>query len=231
MSIKDIQNKIIEFNKKTRQCECGKIVASWVSICDDCIKKEKEELKRKDLESMEAYKTENFKEFCKACGIPELFIDVPQADKLLTDSLFVTGDFGTGKTYKAISILKGYIQGLPSDCFVSRSIISSKAFFITAPELLLKIRANIESEENIVNQLSSIELLVIDDLGAEKTSEWVLQTFYIILNRRYSDKLQTIITSNLSLDELREKLGDRIASRIAGMCKIIQLHGKDKRLK
>ena len=74
-------------------------------------------------------------------------------------------------------------------------------------------------------------LLILDDLGAEKTTDWALQSLYIIINKRLSEELQTIITSNLSLDELRDKIGDRIASRIAGMCKIVKLTGRDRRLK
>ena len=73
-------------------------------------------------------------------------------------------------------------------------------------------------------------LLILDDLGVEKTTEWALQALYVVVNRRYLDGRQTIITSNLTLDEVREKLGDRIASRIVGMCHPVRLTGRDRRL-
>ena len=72
--------------------------------------------------------------------------------------------------------------------------------------------------------------LILDDMGAEKTSEWSIQTLYSIIDRRYRDEKQTLITSNLTLDEIAEKVGDRIASRIAGMCKVVEIKGKDRRI-
>jgi integrase len=56
--------------------------------------------------------------------------------------------------------------------------------------------------------------LYLDDLGTEKPTDWALQTLYLIIDRRYPEMMQTIISSNLNLDELSSRLGDRIASRI-----------------
>lgn len=107
------------------------------------------------------------------------------------------------------------------------------AIFITVPELLMKIRSCFsldKCEETIVNKYSNVPFLVLDDLGVEKGSEWALQTLYIIINNRYSNCLQTVITSNFSIEEIGIKLGDRIASRIAGMCDVVELTGTDRRL-
>jgi DNA replication protein DnaC len=71
----------------------------------------------------------------------------------------------------------------------------------------------------------------MDDLGVEKTSEWSMQTLYTITDWRYRELRQTLVTSNLTLDEIAGKVGDRIASRIAGMCKVVELKGKDRRIK
>ena len=87
-----------------------------------------------------------------------------------------------------------------------------------------------QSETEIINNLSEANILILDDLGAEKSSEFALQSLYVIIDQRYSEIRPTIITSNLSLGEIAEKVGDRIASRIAGMCKVIELKGKDRRL-
>jgi hypothetical protein len=73
--------------------------------------------------------------------------------------------------------------------------------------------------------------LILDDIGTEKPSEWAQQNIFLIIDRRYETLRQTIFTSNLSLDELSERLGDRITSRIAEMCKVIELKGKDRRIK
>ena len=74
-------------------------------------------------------------------------------------------------------------------------------------------------------------VLVIDDLGAEKMTDFVKQIIYFIINEREQRCLTTIITSNFSLAQLDEHIDSRISSRIAGMCKVIQLSGRDRRLK
>jgi DNA replication protein DnaC len=86
------------------------------------------------------------------------------------------------------------------------------------------------SEREIIEHYSNVQLLVLDDLGAEKTSDFALQSLYIIIDKRYSEMRHTIITSNLSVDEIAGKVGDRIASRIAGMCRVIELKGRDRRI-
>jgi DNA replication protein DnaC len=109
--------------------------------------------------------------------------------------------------------------------------------WINVSLLLFNIRQSYNSPEQaqderfLVEKYSSIPWLCFDDLGVEKTSEWALQTLYLIINQRYENIRTTIITSNFDLDELADKLGDdRITSRIRGMCKIIKLSGADRRI-
>ena len=109
--------------------------------------------------------------------------------------------------------------------------------FVSVPELLLEIRDTYNgheiSEKEIIDKYSWGDVLVFDDLGVEKQkpSEWALRTLYIIIDRRYLEDLRTIITSNLGIEEVEEKLDDRIASRIAGMCKVRILQGGDRRVR
>jgi DNA replication protein DnaC len=84
---------------------------------------------------------------------------------------------------------------------------------------------------SLIEKYAGKKCLILDDLGVEKTTEWSLQTLYTIIDRRYREEKQTLITSNLTLDEIAEKVGDRIASRIAGMCKVVEIKGRDRRLK
>lgn len=131
--------------------------------------------------------------------------------KASRDSVFLSGKTGCGKTHLAVSILReASIQDVLS------------AYFITVPEMLMRIRAsfspiNEESEEEIVKKFSDYEVLVLDDLGSEKTSEFSITTLFLILDRRDRYFKRTIITSNLSLKEIEESLGARISSRLAGM--------------
>jgi DNA replication protein DnaC len=69
----------------------------------------------------------------------------------------------------------------------------------------------------------------MDDLGTEKPSDWVIQTLYVIINSRYEEDKQTVITSNYSLEEIRKNLNDKIASRIIAMTEVIEIKGIDRR--
>jgi len=184
---------------------------------------------RETWQALREAKRNNFEAYLKACGVPKIFMEVPVTHE--SRSLFLTGGYGIGKTHKAISILKDFVMNLPCAKFVEP--FKDTPIFATAPELLSKIRACFtanESEANLLSIYMRSPLLILDDLGVEKTTEWALQALYVVVNRRYLDGRQTIITSNLTLDEVREKLGDRIASRIVGMCHPVRLTGRDRRL-
>lgn len=139
------------------------------------------------------------------------------------NSIVLSGKTGCGKTHLAVSILReagiyDFLHG---------------AFFITAPEMLLKIRTAFsptatESEEEIIKKFAGFELLVLDDLGAEKTTEYSITTLYLILDRRNRENRRTIVTTNLSLQDVEETLGARIASRLSDM-KFIKINMPDHR--
>ena len=79
------------------------------------------------------------------------------------------------------------------------------------------------------DRLASADLLHIDDLGAEHRTDWVLEQLYTILNARYEDERSTLVTSNLGREELAEQLGERIVSRLEGMCELLPFFGSDAR--
>lgn len=148
--------------------------------------------------------------------------------------LYIYGKVGTGKTHLLHVIQKE----------IEKTFKGKSTQIISTPDLFLRIKSTFsetktEKEEDIIKELSgsympydrSIKILLLDDMGIEKPSEWGIQTLYSIIDKRYQECRKTFFTSNLSLDELSEKLGDRIPSRIAEMCKIIELKGKDRRLK
>lgn len=140
--------------------------------------------------------------------------------------LYLWGDCGVGKTH----IVHGFFRK-----FVEKKI---GAKLYNSPELLDVIRdyygksGYYEYRDNKLKLLLDYEgVLIIDDLGAEKPTQWVAETFYKIINVRYEKMLRTIFTSNLSLEQLADAVGDRIPSRIAEMCEVIHLGGEDRRLK
>ncbi|MFH0857577.1 MAG: ATP-binding protein [Candidatus Magasanikbacteria bacterium] len=155
--------------------------------------------------------------------------------------ILLCGKTGCGKTHLSAAMLREKII-TSTDLFSSHRNINrqyqgcdgSPSYFITVPELLFEIRKTYNdkeiSEQEIVDKYSSVELLVLDDLGAEKTSEWVESTLYLIIDRRNRNEKWTIVTSNLTLDEIEVHLGARIASRLSDM-KVVNIKLPDYRKK
>ena len=111
----------------------------------------------------------------------------------------LVGDVGVGKSHLAYSMIKQLTKD--SD---------KTAALVNVVDLLAKLKADFQSESDYVYRLNSLDYLVLDDLGTEKTSEWYASVIYSILNAR--DK--TIITTNLEPKFLAQKYGKRLYSRI-----------------
>lgn len=135
--------------------------------------------------------------------------------------IYLYGPVGCGKTYAAYA-MRTRLQEL-------RLSVS----FYSAPELFDWIRDDYDHKDayHMDRVLANRGVLIVDDLGVEKASEWVKETFYRIINKRYEEVLPTIITSNLDLGELADRLGDRVSSRLAESCDVIKLEGDDRRIK
>lgn len=151
------------------------------------------------------------------------------------ESLFITGKTGCGKTHLAAAIVREIPTKIKCVGPWDKQQVIDGTVFITAPELLMKARASFSEgakmrEEEIIDHYGGCDLLCLDDLGAEKTTEYSITTLYLIIDRRIRNEMQTIITTNLSLDEIEATLGARIASRLAEM-KIIKINMPDYRKK
>jgi DNA replication protein DnaC len=136
--------------------------------------------------------------------------------------LWLMGDVGTGKTTLAMIVSNAALDA-------GRSVA-----IYSLPRLLNLIRGAIDTEAGMVGfleQLAAVDLLHIDDLGAENTTEWVLEQLYSIVNTRYEDERAMIITTNLKYEELIEQLGERTVSRLVAICgNGLPLYGEDDRL-
>jgi DNA replication protein DnaC len=82
----------------------------------------------------------------------------------------------------------------------------------------------------MLDRLASVDLLHIDDVGAEQTSPWVLEQLYALINARYEDERSVILTTNIEQrEDLIEQIGERTVSRLQEMCELIPLFGDDAR--
>jgi len=125
--------------------------------------------------------------------------------------LWLSGPSGTGKTSAAIAIAKEALQ---------RSYTVS---FRTVPDLLSQIRTTyrdnaLDSYESLRAKLEEVDLLLLDDVGAEQTTPWVLEQFYVVINSRMLAQRPIIVTTNLGSDELERQMTARVVSRLYGMC-------------
>jgi len=133
---------------------------------------------------------------------------------------YIQGPVGSGKTLLAACML------LEAKRHRFLEATSGDMLFITVPEFLNMIKATYddpeENEQAVLNKFSEADFLVLDDFGAERTTDWAMSMLYLLINRRYEEMRTTVFTSNIDLQELAEKLGDeRIPARIERMCKII----------
>jgi DNA replication protein DnaC len=138
--------------------------------------------------------------------------------------IWFRGDVGTGKTTLAMLVSKAAME---SDRTVA---------IYSLPRLLAMLRDTYDDDSEIslnglIDRLCAVDLLHVDDVGAEQSSPWVLEQLYTIVNTRYEDGRAMVLTTNLEDRELRGQIGDRTVSRLYEMCgDPLPMFGNDRRL-
>ena len=157
--------------------------------------------------------------------------------------LLLMGPSGVGKTHLAVAALKELIQR------------GHAGLFCDYRELLKEIQASYNpasesTEMRILEPIRTVEVLVLDDLGASKPSAWVLDIIGLVLNARYNERRVTILTTNyfdetpnpepaprspisqrvaVREDALADRIGARMRSRLYEMCRTVELFAPDFR--
>ena len=173
---------------------------------------------------------------------------VEEFDPVSGTGLLLVGGIGTGKTHLAVGILKDLIERRGSHCL-----------FCDYRELLKHIQNSYNdsvqaTELEVLRPVFDAEVLVLDELGAVKPSEWVWDTVSLILNTRYNNNRTTIITTNFPdepaagvaapdlsprstafsanrRETLGDRIGERMRSRLHEMCRVVPMQGLDFRQK
>ncbi|HYP42350.1 MAG TPA: ATP-binding protein [Chloroflexia bacterium] len=152
-----------------------------------------------------------------ACDIVREYADNPEGWLLLL------GSYGTGKTHLAAAIANHVVQDH-----------HMQVYFAVAPDLLHRLRAayapNSETTyDERFEQIRSVYLLVIDDLGAEQSTPWAVEKLYQIFNYRYNNRLPTVVTSNCDLDTLDPRIRSRLCD--PDLCRFVFIEADDYRMR
>lgn len=151
---------------------------------------------------------------------PEVTAWVDAYAKGATRSLLLLGPTGVGKTYTAYAALRAVVTGPRPGTWTATTAADMYA--------ALRPRPKVDTEAEM-HRMRGVAVLMVDDLGATKHSVWVEEQTYRVVDHRYVHARPMILTSNLPTAQLREAIGDRIASRLAETCTRVVLDGPDRR--
>ena len=207
--------------------------------CPDCHSRDKSAKLLGNAQIPPRYFDRDFAEFSPTTRLRERAlrrcIDFVEAFPESPRGLLLAGPCGVGKTHLSAAILKALIQ---------EKMISGR--FVDETEFLRRIQYSFgpdsqETEREVLFPLLHVDLLVWDDLGTGRPTEWVAETIRTVLNHRYTYSKQTILSTNLRLQPVRktelsvkdnslvERIGVGLFSRIMEMCEVVEIDGPDFR--
>ena len=164
--------------------------------------------------------------------------------------LLLIGGVGSGKTLMVSSVVNYIINSIPiPDSKITGAKVESTPSpfgfwfysrpktpvqFISVADLMNQLKECFNDPEaglaqKITERLQSVELLILDDMGAEKTSDWVQEKLFEIIDYRYNEWLPMLITTNCTPDELKKQIGARNFDRIREMCALVPVTAKSQR--
>ena len=171
--------------------------------------------------SYEYYQGDDLERFKKCVKICQNFVQNFEQDY---HNLFFYGTVGTGKSFLSGCIAKELLQTGQSVLY-----FSSTGLFDTLARYSFDAKAK-ETLYNFCKDLYTCDLVIIDDLGTEVTNSFVTSQLFSLLNERHLRQKSIIISTNLSLEELRDRYSDRVFSRITSNYTICKLTGPDIRM-
>lgn len=136
------------------------------------------------------------------------------------ENLVIVGPVGTGKTYAAVAACRPVHFG------------GEGVAFWPVVELLDALRPGAhrdDDHDDLYDALLQVPVLILDDLGAERPTDWTTERLYALVNRRWLDMRPTVVTSNVPADQIESAIGERLLSRLTHDALVYRLSGKDRR--
>jgi len=207
------------------KCPC--VVADFEKRQKDLVKREKKERIERLFENSglgERFKKCSLDNWYRRPGTDKAYEAACRYNENISNNvrdgkgLVIFGTYGNGKSHLAAAIANTTIrQGMTT-------------VFERVPSLLAKIRATYGgdgdiTEYQLLKALTDADLVVLDDAGAEKWTEWAESMLYTVIDERYSYQKALIITTNSNLNELEKKIGIRAMDRVLEMCEIVENKG------
>ena len=177
--------------------------------------------------TLDSFLTYQNEELLRAIASAHRFSD---AFPVVEKGLMLIGPPGIGKTHIAVAVLRDVVRR-----------IGARGMYYDTRALLKDIRSTYNpvthtAEMDVIRPVMEAELLVLDDLGAERLTDWVEETMSLIVNTRYNERRPTIFTSNYEdvpdeseLNSLLVRVGFRLHSRLREMCEFLEYDGPDYR--
>jgi DNA replication protein DnaC len=212
--------------RRVVRCECWREQVGQTRLADSNIPKRYQHC---TLANFAAYNESLERALEAAKRLPERFLG-SRSRETVGRGVFLDGPPGVGKTHLAAAVLRQIVQAS-----------AARGLFYDTRDLLRVIRSTYDpsirtTELEVLRPVMTADLLVLDDLGAEKTSEWVEETMNLIVNTRYNERRMTIFTSNYldipddtDPNSLLFRIGHRMRSRLHEMCDFIEMDGADYR--